>query len=185
MPNPKFKRGVLQSGAALLTLLVVSVFSMAARAQPRMPFVDKGACPFECCSYRQWTVKKETVVRSAMRDGAPVSFRVKRGERVRGLTGAVVITRPGIAEVLKPVDEGDVKLAVGDRIYLLTDQGEGYMTAWFKGRRFGAEAYLPAEYKIVRHPSSVWWVKVRNRNGKIGWSRQPENFGNKDECGID
>jgi len=119
-----------------------------------------------------------------MRDSAPVAFRVKRGERVRGLTGTVVITRPGIAEVLKPVEEGEVKLAIGDRIYLLTDQGEGFMTAWFKGRQFSGQIYLPEQYKIIRDPNSVWWVKVRDRKGKVGWSREPDNFGHKDSCGI-
>ena len=41
----------------------------------------------------------------------------------------------------------------------------------------------PDLFKVIREPKSVWWVKVRNRQGKIGWSREPENFGNIDQCG--
>jgi len=169
--------------STFLMVLMMAAGSFA-HAQPRMPFLDKGACPFECCIYRQWTADKTTILRTAMRDSAPIAFRVKRGERVRGLTGTVVITRPGIAEVLKPVKEGEVKLAAGDRIYLLTDQGEGVMTGWFKGRTFGTEPLPSTGYKIIRDPNSVWWVKVRNRKGKTGWSREPDNFGHKDSCGT-
>jgi hypothetical protein len=57
------------------------------------------------------------------------------------------------------------------------------MKGWTKGRFFQAEALDPDLFKVIREPKSVWWVKVRNRQGKIGWSREPENFGNIDQCG--
>jgi hypothetical protein len=169
--------------AFVLVAILLFIASAAAQIRPPTPFVDKGACPFECCTYRQWTVDKATIVHSTMSDSAPVAFRLRRGERVRGLTGTVITTQPGIAEALKDTVQDPVKLVAGDRIYLLTHLGEGFVKAWFKGRIFQAEALYPELFRIVRDPKAVWWVKVRNSKGKTGWSREPDSFGNKDQCG--
>jgi hypothetical protein len=118
-----------------------------------------------------------------MRDKSPIAFRLARGQWVTGVTGVVVTAQPGIAEALQDRDEGDVRVSRGERIYLYTDQGEGWVKAWSKGKFFGAEVLDPAQYKIIRQPKSIWWVKIKNKRGKTGWSRQPENFGNIDQCG--
>lgn len=118
-----------------------------------------------------------------MNDSSPVAFHLRKGERVRGLTGVVVTTRPGIATVVQAVEDSTWRIAAGERVYLLTNEGEGYMRMWYKGRIFSDEALDPSKFKIEREPDAVWWVKVRNSRGKIGWSRQPENFGKKDQCG--
>jgi hypothetical protein len=167
--------------AAIFVFSVISAF--AQKSGPRMPFIDKGACPFECCTYRTWTVDKATVVRSAMRDGASVAFRLRKGERVRGLTGSVITSQAGEVRVLKTTKIGNLTAQSGDVVYLLTYQGEGYHKVWFKGRISSEETYDTALFRSIREPKAVWWVKVRNSRGQIGWSREPENFGNKDECG--
>ena len=166
-----------------LVVIFGSFSGATAQRRPPAPYNDRGACPFECCTYRQWTVDKPTVVRAAMRDKAPIAFRLTRGQRVIGVTGVVITTEPGIAEALQDRDEGDVRIAKGERIYLYTNQGEGWVKAWSRGQFFGAEVLDPEQYRIIRQPRSVWWVKIRNRQGKAGWSRQPENFGNIDQCG--
>ncbi|MEP7214597.1 MAG: hypothetical protein ABI791_16090 [Acidobacteriota bacterium] len=153
------------------------------RNGPPLPFIDKGACPFECCTYRQWSVDKPTAVRSVMKDGAPTSFRLKRGEKVLGMTGVVITTQPGIVRVLKNTKLQNTSLKRGDELFLLTNLGEGFSKIWYKGRIFEGDPYDEAIYKTIRERSSIWWVKVKNRKGQIGWSRQPENFGNVDQCG--
>jgi hypothetical protein len=171
--------------ATVSLFLLIACLSSDAAAQdgPPVPFADKGACPFECCTYRQWTVKKPTPIHSLMSDGSSIAFRLRTGEKVRGLTGTVITEKAGIAQALKSIEQDGVRLRAGDRIYLLTNLGEGFMKGWFKKRFFQAEPYDTSTFKIVRDPKSVWWVKVRNGKGKIGWSRQPENFGNMDQCG--
>jgi hypothetical protein len=166
-------------------VFLAACFSSGVAAQdgPSVPFADKGACPFECCTYRQWTVKKPTAVHSLMSDDSPIAFRLGSRDKVRGLTGTVITEKAGIAQALKSIEQDGVRLRAGDRIYLLTNLGEGFMKAWFKKRVFQAEPFDTSTFKIVRDPKSVWWVKVRNSKGKIGWSRQPENFGNMDQCG--
>jgi hypothetical protein len=172
----------VSKGAIWLLLLIGLGNISLAQKRPPAPYNDRGACPFECCTYRQWTVEKPTVIRTSMRDSALVGFRLRKGERVQGVTGVVITSIPGIARVLKRIDLGGIRLATGDRVYLFTNEGEGYVKAWYKGRFFSAEVLDPELYAIERHPRSVWWVKVRSR-GKVGWSRQPENFGNIDQCG--
>lgn len=176
--------GNFLSATAILLFSIGVLWNVAAaQKRPPIPYSDLGACPFECCTYRQWTVEKPTTVRTSMRKGSPIAFHLRRGEKVRGVTGVVITSNPGIARAVKPIDLGDIKLASGDRIFLYTNEGEGYVKAWYRGRFFGAEALDPGQFEIERQPKSVWWVKLRNSRGQIGWSREPENFGNVDQCG--
>jgi hypothetical protein len=167
---------------SLLFGALSSVIS-AQNSRPPIPFVDKGACPFECCTYRQWTVDKATTVRTAMRDGSSIAFRLKRGERVRGITGVVVTSQPGEVRVLKPTKIGRFTARPGDTLYLLTYIGEGFHKIWYKGKITEEETFDQAIFRSIREPKAVWWVKVRNARGQIGWSHEPDNFGNKDQCG--
>lgn len=174
------KRTIL---AVLLTAAAaVSAFGQRA-LQPPMPYVDRGACPFECCTYRQWTVEKPTAVRAAMNDSSPVIYNLKRGEKVLGMTGVVITRQPGILEALKNTKLDKYSLKRGDRIYLLTYLGEGFNKIWFKGRIFEGDPNDKTAFKTIRANDAVWWVKVKNRRGRIGWTRQHENFGNMDQCG--
>ena len=176
----------MQNKVFLVGLMVMGLFAGGASAQkngPRVPYVDKGACPFECCTYREWSVDKPTIAHRDMRDASPVSFRLAKGEKITGLTGTVITTRAGIVRVLKKTTLGKVKLNRGENIFLLTYLGEGFSKIWFKGRIFEEEVTDEKAFKLIRQPISVWWVKVRNRLGQTGWSRQPDNFGNKDQCG--
>ncbi|MEO7538435.1 MAG: hypothetical protein ABIV21_00265 [Pyrinomonadaceae bacterium] len=152
-------------------------------AKPPQPFIDRGACPFECCTYRDWDVTAPTAVRKDMNDRSPIAFRLRKGERVVGVTGVVVTTSPGIATVLRSEKLGKVDLKRGDTVYLLTYLGEGFNKIWHKGRIVEAETYDESKLRVNRQPKAVWWVKVKNRRGQIGWSRQPDHFGNKDQCG--
>jgi len=119
-----------------------------------------------------------------MSDPAPISFRVKVGEKVLGMTGVVITTQPGIVRALKATDIGTkMWINKGEQFYVLTNLGEGFTKVWFKGRIFVAEPYDESLFKFIRQPKSIWWVKIKNHAGRIGWSRQPENFGNMDQCG--
>lgn len=168
---------------AIVFIVGICAAVASGQSRPTMPFVDKGACPFECCTYRNWTVDKATAVRSAMTDTSSIAFRLKKGERVRGLTGTVITSQAGEVRVLKRTKIGNVFAKPGDTLYLLTYVGEGFHKVWYKGRITEEETYDKAIFRQVRAPKAVWWVKVRNSRGQIGWSREPDNFGNKDQCG--
>ena len=38
------------------------------------------------------------------------------------------------------------------------------------------------DIRIVSHPTTVWWVKVRNESGRTGWTRQTDHFDHMDAC---
>jgi hypothetical protein len=199
---------------------VVGLFAMAlvlgqtAPVEPPLPYVDHGACPFECCTYRDWTA--EQALQAFDSHGlVPASqhraFRIASGERVTGMTGVVITRKPGLVRVETPLEievyssrfpkakPQRLTLASGDRLYLLTNLGEGYMSGWFKGRvlesfdtfAFGSAEDCPKLKRgcsgiIEQRPESEWWVKVRNRAGRIGWVLVPKNapgFARMDACG--
>ena len=43
----------------------------AASESPPPRFIDRGACPFECCSYRAWPTQSDTVAYARPQEGAP------------------------------------------------------------------------------------------------------------------
>ena len=169
----------------LLTLLVFAFSGLcfSQNAGPPSRYVDRGACPFECCTYREWTVDKPTALRRSMSDSSPIFVRLRKGEKVRGMTGVVITTAPGIVQAVKQTTVGNMRVNPGDRVYVLTNLGEGFAKVWFKGRVVEGEPYDETFFKPIRKTKSVWWVKIRDRRGRIGWSREPENFGNVDQCG--
>ena len=168
---------------------------------PTLPFEDHGACPFECCVYRVWTVRRDTAVRRERRDDSETAFRLLRGERVHALSGVVMTTAAGVATVRKKAvigtNETPQEVRPGDRIYLLNAQGEGFWKYWLRGRidsdQFPGDSSTgcldgggpPGDCPVVvtKRPTTVWWVKVRNREGEVGWTREVESFGEKDACG--
>ena len=151
----------------------------------KLPYKDVGACPFECCTYREWTAKKETSLFKDMNSNSPVVFKVKKGEKVTGMTGVVITSVAGKATVLSNFtsETTNRKFKKGDVLSLLTYLGEGYYQVWQKGKFFEAPADADDHFKILSQPKSVWWVKIKNRKGQIGWTKLADNFDNKDACG--
>jgi len=169
-------------------------------AGPPMPYEDPGACPFEGCAYREWAANAAVRVLSARRDGSPVAFTVRRGERVMAMTGVVITKVPGRVEFRKAVDlptsSGVVHVEPGQSLYLLTYRGEGFTKAWFKGRLYddldGGAAFFGDRCErdpgscagtIVHRPVTVWWVQIRNEQGQAGWTSEPEKFDGKSTVG--
>jgi hypothetical protein len=164
-----------------------------------VPYENVGACPFECCTYRTWTVEADTDILEERKDGAPVVFRVSRGFRVRGVTGVVVTTKPGRARVQLPTTLGTGKsrarVKPGEPVFLLHYLGEGYWKLWIRGRIVEdgmqddmsecvneAKEPVTCSVRLIEEPETVWWVKIRSK-GREGWTRQVDHFGDIDACG--
>jgi hypothetical protein len=171
--------------------------SPATSSVPPNPYLDWGACPFECCVYGKWRVLRRTTVLTRRQTGAPKAFQLEAGEEVTVSTGVVVTTRPGRIKVLQPVILGEapnpVSLKPGDLIYILHYKGEGYDLLWFNGHTFGDQIHMdrlgPIQIngadalQVLELPTTDWWVKVTNGVGQVGWSILPEDFGGNDACG--
>jgi hypothetical protein len=181
----------------LATAIAAGGVAVAGQSVPPLPYVDAGACPFEGCVYREWPVLADTRLLADRRDDAPVIARVQRGAIVQGLTGVVVTTKLGRANVVRQVTIGDRRIAVqpGDRVDLIHYLGEGVFKIWVRG---GIDAeFIPDETSCKRSPQlfdrcgiqmgelpeTVWWARVRTKDGQEGWTRELDHFGNKDRFG--
>lgn len=153
------------------------------RIQPAIPHEDHGACPFECCTYRRWTVTARTIVRQDRYPTSPAAFTLQRGERVTGMTGVVITTQPGLARAVKTTPVGGIQVRPGEIVYLLTNRGEGVYKVWHQGRVEDLAIEGDDVFTLVRRPQYIWWVKVRNSRGQIGWTEQTRNLDGMDACG--
>jgi hypothetical protein len=175
--------------------LIFSAIPGAAQTTHPPTFVDRGACPFECCTYQRWTVTKDTVAYENPNKSAKHVGVFKKGSRVRGLTGEVRTTQPGKYVITKPHE----KYKPGNILWVYTPQGEGFYKVWFAGKmRVEEMDYMSGPYEqsgincderadcwghLETDLKTDWWVKVRSTAGWIGWTNQTENFHGMDKCG--
>jgi hypothetical protein len=167
-------------------------------------FVDRGACPFECCHYGRWRVNAPTTLRAAADSSSAPVGTLARGALVRA-TGEVHV-RPGLFVPRRPIPayarEANPPAVVdtfrvGDTLGVFTYIGEG---AW-KLRRVGAahakgpllEAMLATpgtgcdqrnecDGVMLRKPVSTWWAQIRTDEGLTGWTTDTKNFDGRDRC---
>jgi hypothetical protein len=158
-----------------------------------------GACPFEGCVYREWVANAAVDVRAGRGPDDPVAFRLRPGDRVQAVTGVVVTVKAGRVTFRAPIElpssDGVVRIVPGETLYLLTYHGEGSTTAWFKGHLYdwldGSEFFNDlckdrpntCNGSILERPQRVWWVRLRSRGGRMGWTRETDKFDNKDSLG--
>jgi len=180
-------------------LFLAGSITAAQDIKPAIPYLDRGACPFECCIYRRWTVEAGTVVYKQRSADSGVAFRLKKGEHVTGVTGIVVTVNPGKVVVKRARtigQEAKVRVKPGDVLYVLHYQGEGVFKVWFRGKTYDEELPAPpdlvsktpvpredADFRVVSEADAVWWVQVKNARGEIGWTKETDHFGNMDSCG--
>jgi hypothetical protein len=166
--------------------------SKPARAELPVPFESEGACPFECCVYRTWTVRAATAVRASRDASAATAYTLEPGDKVDAVTGVVVVSRPGRARASREVKvEGLGELRKGDEVSVLHPLGEGYWLVWREGKKgsaqIGEKSPRPGpwdpELNPITKPEFTWWIRLEDGQGRTGWTNAPENFGSKDRCG--
>ncbi len=179
----------------LLAILIAVGGAKQSTTRPHMPYFDWGACPFECCTYREWTASRATPVLKERRAGSPTLFTLKPGEKVRAITGVVVTTTPGIIRIHEAIAVGQeghqVQLRPDDELFMLHYQGEGFGLFWFQGKTFSDEfwaeelGFIPdtRAFEVIALPHTEWWVKIRNSKGQTGWSQHPQHYEGADACG--
>jgi pentatricopeptide repeat protein len=173
--------------------------SMAAKDLPPNPYRHDGACPFECCTYRQWRTKAAVQLRKAI-DSSKIVAEIPAGASVAGLTGEVR-GEPEPYAVLE--DNGELK--AGSVIFFLDNIGEGYVNYWYQGE-LNPGLGLPAGLRSYTYEQcdsngaslkgncslkrmrperkfgNEWWVKIRFA-GTEGWALNTGQFDNVDACG--
>lgn len=151
------------------------------RFRARIPaevLVRRGACPFECCTYREWTALTPIALSARERSNAAPIDTIAVGERFLADSGNVHITGIGliIVEDTVPVKQGRVILLPGDTLVLLDHRGEGYFNVWRDGvvleevEGFWGE-HSRARGRLVGNYRDEWWIHVTTREGVRGWYR--------------
>jgi len=163
-----------------------------------LPFADSGACPFEGCSYRMWKSTRAVDLRSAPSLDSAVAFRLPGNTWVRAVTGAVVTTVPGRVTFKDTVQVhigGDsVRATPADTLYVLHAEGEGYVTAWFRGRlQRGVdgtgffEGTCPLRTGcngvVLNQAKTTWWALIRADSAHAGWTNDMRSFDCTDQLG--
>ena len=163
-----------------------------ATAAPTLPYLDWGACPFEGCTYREWTASKAVVVYDTWEEKRQPIARLSVGEKVTATTGVVITFRPGVIRMDR--DRPENGLRSGDTISVYTNLGEGYAKVWFKGRFYSefditfaawpdhtacGDAKCVAAFTDVG--KSAWWAQVKLSSGRMGWVE----MGSGDFDGVD
>jgi hypothetical protein len=197
MRSNLFVLAVITLTAAQTTLVRAG---QSAPSRPPMPYEDTGACPFEGCVYREWQAIDAVIARRVRSEYGPIAFSVRKGEAITAITGVVVTTSPGQVRFRKPFDlsslSGSVHVEPGETLYLLTNRGEGFTKAWFKGKFYdevdGSMAFFNdicatdpnrCAGAIVKRAKQAWWVQIKNAKGQIGWTNRPDKFDRKDALG--
>lgn len=167
---------------------------------PPLPYMDWGACPFECCTYRGWEATREVKIYTSRKEGSKISFVLAKGELAIGVTGVVLTKSYGITKILKPVKIGytpvstapELSLKAGDFVYTLHYAGEASDFFWYRGSVYTDQILVPEiamgsspneqSIEIVSRPDYEWWVKVQNKAGRVGWTKETKVFAHMDAC---
>src|SRR5262245_53618625 len=141
---------------------------------PALPHFDWNACPFEGCTYRQWTAHDVVPVYDTWKGNRREVARLADGEKVNAITGVVITYKPGVIRLDEDVP--DAKLKQGDVILTYTYHGEGETETCFQGRYYrdfyiqfsmppsGACGGKHCEGTYVDAGKKAWWAKVKLRS---------------------
>ena len=159
--------------------ILPSAFSQDVLA-PALPYYDWGACPYEGCAYRQWTVHRPVTVYDTWKQGRRPIAQLAKDEPVTGLRGGVITFRPGAIRMERDLPELDLRR--GDTLLTYAYQGEGFSAVWFKGKYHDS-----FDISFAKWPDSTgcggthcaatyidlgaksWWANVKLKSGRTGW----------------
>lgn len=167
---------------------------------PPLPYADQGACPFECCTYRKWTVLKPFTLHERPDDESNIVSRHPGDGTVEASTGVVITRVAAEIRILKKMrlgneqgtdTPGGLELEPGEIVYALHYLGEGYSLFWVRGKLLEAGEIDPrlvanaeqTEYRVITEFEYEWWARIVAADGKAGWALVREQFGNMDACG--
>lgn len=170
----------------LLYLILTGTIAQAENPDVSGDYIVEGACPFECCVYREWGVTSDTQLFSEKDVNSGKVVVVKSGSKIQALTGDVHV-RP---QKLTVTNDFETHRA-GETIWLLDYLGEGIYRVWKNGELSSLDLPFspygnikPLEWATIEGQYKMdWWVKFETRSGDIGWSSQIKNFSNMDGCG--
>jgi hypothetical protein len=173
----------------------VGARDLAERWAARVPeelLVRRGACPFECCTYGDWTARAPYHVYAAERDTGEPVFTVPTGTTFHADSGSVHISGIALVAVADSVRDGDYwAFGAGDTLLVLDYIGEGHYHVWHDGEVRDVEGFwgaerMPLVAELLGHYEAQWWVHVTLSDGRTGWIRNdpPRQIDGADRCAV-
>jgi hypothetical protein len=157
---------------------------------PADQLVRRGACPFECCTYREWTAEGEIPVLAEERGAGRPLFTLSPGQRFHADSGNVWITSLLLVAVHDPVGDPPYwSFERGDTLVVLDHIGEGHFNVWHDGRVLDVEGFWApwrqGGARTIGEHGSEWWVHVALPDGRTGWFEASPSvqFAGADACG--
>ncbi len=195
--NSKFAAKLEADRRAALQRKAEARQKLATMNGPAKQYVAKNGCPFECCHFGQWQAM-EGIVLYDRPDGSAEIARVAKGEKVVAVTGEVHLEP--IPVVMRFGNPYGFTAPVGSIVFLLDRKGEGFGNIWVNGKIVNAEQmwvqnvcrvggrecwgeYVVPEDERKVQEESEWWVFIRTRSGKLGWTKEGRNFSGVAGCG--
>lgn len=159
--------------------------SYVAQPAPSLPFFDWNACPFEGCTYGEWTAVVAVEVFDTWKASRKRVATLPAKAVVTGVWGVVITYKPGVIQLTEDLPQDDLRR--GDTILTYTYRGEGFPAAWFKGRFYREYDVTFAKWPdgsgclgedcaadYVDLGKKVWWSKVKMSSGVEGWVNMNE-----------
>jgi hypothetical protein len=163
------------------SIIILCLINFAGAESLPVPYVKKGACPFEDCTYGVWDVIKDTYVYEKSDKKSREIGQVKQGEKVRAVTGNVYVI-PGRAKVTGKPHRSASDLDPEKEIFILDYIGEGRSRVFQDGiyaivkiARSKNQCKENPNWRycwveVIEEPVSNWWVYIESLDGKIkGW----------------
>jgi hypothetical protein len=177
----------------VIAAVVLSASALCAQTAngPKLPVINKNACPFECCQFGTWTANQDVPVYDKwQREGRTQTFTVKKGEAVTAVTGVHITYKPGRVRVTKDVPR--LHLRKGAVVQTFMSRGEGAEDFWANGRMQSDETMASPECSEPHETFSFcrlddgdkdWWIQIKTKSGQTGWVQGNEHFDGTDACG--
>ena len=143
-------------------------------------------CPGEGCGYHRWLAMTELPLFDTWNSSSPQQvYTVADRETVTALGGVFLTTKPGVEEILEPLNIAGMEADAGDLVYPLMSLGEGWMRAFFRGQILDLNLYAGSRQvtRKVREIESVWWAQIRTSMGIVGWTNAASSFSGQSESG--
>jgi hypothetical protein len=141
-------------------------------------------CPGEGCGYHRWLAMKELPLFDAWNSANPQQvYMVADRETITALSGVFITTKPGVEEILEPLNIGGMEANAGDLVYPLMSLGEGWVRAFFHGQVLDLSLYAGSRQltRKIREYEAVWWAEIKTSTGAVGWTNEAQSFSGQSE----